>query len=72
MRLFKAIAGLFNGIRSLRRTARWMDMTGYYKDRHGSIRRVSPKRDKSMSARQWKKLVKAARRQSLTPSGCVD
>ena len=30
----------------------------------GSLRRRYPKRDKTMSARQWKKTVKAARREA--------
>lgn len=34
----------------------------YYMDSHGSIRRRVPKRDRSMSARQWKRAVKAQRR----------
>ena len=36
-------------------------MDGYYVDRHGSLRRRQPKRDKSMSARQWRKQRRAVR-----------
>jgi len=33
----------------------------YLRDTHGQIRRLTPKRDKSISARQWKKQAKARR-----------
>ena len=39
----------------------------YWIDSHGARRRVQPKRDKSVSARQAKKAAKAERR-SATPT----
>lgn len=43
------------------RHARGMSMAGYHFDSHGSLRRNTPKRDKSISARQWRKQRRAAR-----------
>lgn len=42
--------------------SRPLSMDRYFVDGHGSVRRRVQKRDKSMSARQWKKLVKRERR----------
>ena len=41
--------------------ARWHKGDDYFLDEHGSTRRVTPKRDKSMSARQWRKLRRPVR-----------
>ena len=47
--------------------ARWLDVADsddYRRDSRGIIIRISPKRDKSISARQWKKRVKQQRREA--------
>ena len=38
--------------------------SGYRTDEYGNLRRDFPKRDPRMSARQWKKRVKQARREA--------
>lgn len=43
------------------RHARPLRMDGYYLDSHGSLRRITPKRDRSISARQWRKQRRARR-----------
>lgn len=42
---------------------------GYVWERWGQLRRNKPKRDRSISARQWKKRTKAARRVAALPEG---
>jgi len=45
--------------------ARPVSSDDHYIDGHGCLRRRNPKRDIRMSARQWKKMVKAKRRETV-------
>jgi len=47
-----------------------MSMDEHYVDMHGTLHRRDRKRDKSMSARQWKKLKKEARRSEKEKERC--
>lgn len=42
-----------------------------YRERHGTIYRVYPKRDRSMSARQWRIYVKRSRREAKAREASV-
>lgn len=66
MNFFDAIRDPFNRMRLSRISsrARGLDMTHYTQNRNGTIRRLKVKRPPSMSARQWKKFYKLARRRA--------
>lgn len=56
--------GHSGGRRGVHRQQHSLNRDNYITMSSGSLRRRHPKRDKTISARQWKKAVKAARREA--------